>query len=270
MVYSLIMPCKFFLLKIIPVVFILFAFPLHGKKLFKTPYVSFYIGEDWICKSFGVDWVCHHYLHKGAKPALILITAKEGSSLDKQDFYMQVFNQNQTGFLKKNYVRRIMVHRQTWVESFYQGNFLKDIFSRYVGTVCCDKTKEKVHIFIGFHAYEENYTKYANQFLMAIKSLRLSGKLKETIAQIRRQTDQQREDMLSYIEKILFEVDSEEETALQRNRTNLKLLVSLIIFGFILVGSAGLFYFLYYRKRKRKRKRRVRSRERKKRRKKRV
>ena len=240
-----------FLLKLISVFLILFAFPLHGKQKFKSSFVSFDLGENWICKSFVVDWICHHYFQKGAKPALILITAKVGASSDNLDMYFQNFNQNQTSFFKKIYTKKISIHRQPWIENFDKNTRI-NLFSRQVVTICCDEGKEKVHVFIGFYAYEDVYTKYANQFLISIKSLRLSENVRQVIDQIRRQTDQHRANMASYLESILFETDNEDDIATQRKRKNFSFLITLFVFALILLCSAGAFYFFYYRKTKTK------------------
>ena len=250
---------KYFLSKAILVFLILFSFPLHGK-MFKESYVEFSIGYDWICKSFGVDWVCHHYLQKGVKPALMLITAKEGISSDNLSVYEQAFNEDQTTYSKKIYVKKIMVNRHTWVESFYQDNILNGVVSRYVATVCCEKIRAKIHILVGFHAYKENYEKYSREFLRSIKSLRLGENLQETLEQIRRQTDQQKKDMLSYIEQILFEADEEDDLPILEDKKHFGILSKLSFFGFILIIFATVFYFFYYKKRKTIRKRSSRSR----------
>lgn len=247
-----------FLLKLTSIFFILFAFPLYGKTKFKAPYVSFDIGKDWICKSFGVDWICHHYIQKGERPALIIITAKEGVTSDNLDMYFQIFNQNQTAFSKRNYTKKISIHRQLWIENF-DRNTKTNLFSRHVVTVCCDKGKEKVHVFIGFYAYEELYTKYANQFLISIKTLRLSTNLRQIIDQIRRQTDQHRKNMASYIENILFETDREDDMAIRRQGKSFGFLITLFSV-FILLCFAGAFYFFYYRKTKKTKYRKKRRR----------
>ena len=239
---------KSFLLKIVPIFLMLFAFPLYGKKIFRSPYVSFDIGNNWVCKSFGVDWVCHHYLYKEAKPSLMLITAKEGKSSDNLNLYTQAFNKNQTASSKKIHTNKISVNRHAWIESLYKNDLLKSMFNRYVATVCCDKTNAKIHIFIGFHAHQENYTKYSNEFLRSIKTLKLASNLSKALEQIRKQTDQQKKDMLSYIERILSE--SEGNRGIQKNNKNSDLLINLLFLGFILFLAGFLFYFLYYKNKK--------------------
>ena len=242
------------------VFFLLFSLPSYGKRRWlDTPYVKFNIGEGWICKSFGVDWLCHHYLQKSKNPAFIVVTAREGLSSDKPEVYIQAFQQNQMG-IHRSRIRRISIHRQVWIESFQRYSILKDMLSRYVGTVCCDKSKEKFHVFISFFAHEEVYTKYANQFLRSIKSLQLTKNITEALEQIRRQTDEQRQNMMSYIEKILSEVDQEDSPALEKSKNHSKFfLIGLLLFAFTLLPV-----FFYYRKIKRRKqeKRRIKKRRR--------
>ena len=134
------------------------------------------------------------------------------------------------------------------------------MFSRYVSTVCCDDSEAKIHTLIGFHAHEENFTKYSSQFLRAIKTLRLVEDIRETLAKIRNQTGQQKKDMLSYIEKILMEeedLDNPLITPKQDFYYGLTLIVCLI--GIVSTG------FIFYRKKKSRRKKRRRRKSKKRR-----
>ena len=253
---------RFILLRIIPVFLLLFSLPLYGKRRWlETPYVKFDIGENWTCKSFGVSWLCHHYLQKGKNPAIIIATASEGSGSDKPELYIKVFRQIQTVSLEKSRIQTIKVRKHPWIDSFQGDGFVPDMFSRYVATVCCEKSKEKFHIIVSFYAHKEVYTKYANQFLRSIKSLELAKNVTKTLERIRKHTDQDTRDMMSYLERILYESDSEGAPALENNKSGSRFLTGLLIFGFILLCSA--FYFLYYRKIKRRRREESRARKRK-------
>ena len=247
------MSCRHFISKALPVFLILFSSPLYGKR-FKSSYVTFDVSYDWTCKSFGVDWICHHSLHRGAQPAFMLITAKEGSRSDHAGMYIQVFNRELMAY-SKIHTRKILVNRHTWVESFYRDSLLGDLFNRYVATVCCDKEKTKIHVVIGFHAHKGIYAKYTREFLRSIKSLRLIGNLKETLEQIRRQSAQQRRDMMAYIERILLETNMEREKLL-KGREKYNFLFSLLFFGIIPICFSVLIYSFYRKKRKSKKIRR--------------
>ena len=246
---------KFFVLQIIPALLLFFSLSSYGKRRWlETPYVRFDIGENWTCKSFGVSWLCHHYLQKGKNPAIIIATANEGKSLDTPELYIKVFKQIH---LEKGRVQKIKVRRHPWIDSFQKDGFVPNMFSRYVATVCCEKSKEKFHVIVSFYAHKEVYTKYANQFLRSIKSLELSKNVTRALEKIRKHTDQDTRDMMSYLERILYESDIEEAPALENNQRGPGLLTGLLVFGFILLSSA--FYFLYYRKRKGRRREKIRD-----------
>ena len=248
---------RFIILKIIPVFLLFFSLSSHGKRRWlETPYVRFDIGENWTCKSFGVNWICYHHFEKGKNPAVIIVMAGEGKSSDIPELYMKVFRQIH---LEKGRIQTIKVHRHPWVESFQRNSFIPNMFSRRVATVCCEKSKEKFHVIVSFYAHKEVYTKYANQFLRSIKSLELSTNVTRALEKIRKHTDQDTRDMMSYLEKILYESDTEEVPALENNQRGPGLLTGLLVFGFILFCSV--FYFLYYRKRKGRRREKIRDRK---------
>lgn len=239
--------------------FVFFCFSSYGK-IFQSSYIEFDISKNWVCKSFGVDWVCHHYIQDGSKPALILITAKEGSPSDRLDLYFQDFSREQPAPSKTIHVKKLMIHNHTWIDSFYKNNILQNMFSRYMTTICCDSIPAKIHILIGFHAHETNYTEYSNEFLRAIKSLSLPEDLKETLRQLRQQTDSQRKDMLSYIEQILFEVDNEESTgSLSNQKRRFSFIGVAVLFGLALLFLLGLYYFFQFYWEKGRRRRTIRQ-----------
>ena len=238
-----------FLFKTGSVFLLFFSSPLYGG-VFKAPYVRFNIELKWNCRAFGANWVCHHYFEKGAFPGFILLTAREGQSLDDINLYIQSLSRGQNVFSEKVYSKKIIIHRQAWVEGFYRNSFFPGAFSRYVATVCCDNRNDKIHVLIGFHAHQVNYTKYSSEFLRSIKSLRLSQNLKKTLDLVRGQTKRQNQEMMSYIERILSESDEEITPELQKSPA---LLISLL-FITLFAGAGFLFYF--FRKKKKRRSRR--------------
>ncbi len=237
-----------FLLKISSLFVLLFSCPRQGqaRKLFENSYISFEIGENWTCKSFGVNWVCHHQF-QGEKPALILLMAKIGKSTDNTDMYKRIFTSLR---IPARQIKKVTIHQQNWMANFSKNSISSNMFSRSLGTVCCDDLSEKVHIFIGFYAHREIYTKYANQFLKAIRSLRLSEKLKDNIDRIRRQTDKQRQEMMSYIDKILNETDLESEMPPQKSNRGVFLITVLVFAVWAGFSFWCLFLFLNYRKKR--------------------
>ena len=240
---------KFFILKII-IFLVFFPVPSYSITFFKTSYVNFKIADGWACKAFGVNWVCHHFLEKGAKPALIFLTARM-NSLNNQSL-----KQTQMFFSKNIRFQKFEINRHLWQESFYQNNFLVGFFSRSVTTSCCDKAKDKIDIVINFQATEENYPKYATQFLVAIKSLNVESNLKDTIRKIKNQTKQHDQDMLSYTEKILAEEDFENKP-IKEPDIIARLIVWLMLF--CLVALLLLFFYGFYKRRKRRLRRARRS-----------
>ena len=176
--------------------------------------------------------------------------------MDKPALYINVFRQIH---LEKGRIQIIKVRRHPWVESFQRNSSVQNMFGRYVATVCCEKSKEKFHVIVSFYAHKTLYTKYANQFLKSIRSLELSRNVTRALEKIRKHTDQDTRDMMSYLERILYEADTEEAPALKTNTGISGLLTGLLIFGFILLCSA--FYFLYYRRKKRRRKEKIRDRK---------
>ena len=237
--------------KILSLFLILCSFPLYGDQ-FKSPYVTFDIGYNWTCKSFGINWVCHHYQHKGAKPALMLITAREGLQADDLNIYIQTFEKEEKQAVnsQKIHIKKVLVNRHTWVDSFYKNSVVKNVYSRYTATVCCKETKVRIHVLIGFHAHKGVYAKYAREFLRSIKSLRLSNDLKQTLSQISGQTDEQKKNMNSYIESILFEIGGEGNN----NKRGYSLLPYLLLAGLISGLFFLSFYFFYYKKKIKKQK----------------
>lgn len=247
-------------LKIIPFLLILFALPTYGDKIFKAPYVNFKIKKSWTCKNFGVDWVCHHYINKKAKPALALITAKEGLPSDNIDMYLSGFSKSSSkegSDSKIIYTKKILINNHPWVDSFRKNSISKNVFSRYTATVCCDNISSKIHILIGFHAHQSNYTKYSEEFLKAIKTLTLSKNLKQTLRRIRSQTDQHKKEKLSYIQKLFLESDVEKDLHRQTNKNLEDYLLWLILI--LLFAFTFIYLFYYYKDKKRNRRKRKRQ-----------
>ena len=188
-------------------VFWAFSFPSSGK-LFRSPYVMFEIEDSWTCKAFGVNWICHHYLSSQAPPAFIFTTARLSSDSERLDFGR--FEKKESSFSLISPAKKVSINKHVWIDSFHRGIFYKNVLSRYQRTICCGDLPEKFQVLVGFHAFEENYPKYASAFLKVIKSLNLlTDDLEEIRKLLKQQTAQQRRDMQNYIQGILFEADSE-------------------------------------------------------------
>ena len=115
----------------------------------------------------------------------------------------------------------------------------------------------KIHILIGFHAHQSNYTKYSEEFLKAIKTLTLSKNLKQTLRRIRSQTDQHKKEKLSYIQKLFLESDVEKDLHRQTNKNLEDYLLWLILI--LLFAFTFIYLFYYYKDKKRNRRKRKRQ-----------
>lgn len=248
-----------FTLRIISL-FLIFLSPASHGKLFRSSYIEFKIEYDWQCKSFGIDWVCYHYFEKKDRPAFILITAQEGLKTDDENLYKSLFNTKPPVSARKIHIKTVLINRKNWIEGFFQNIISKNMFSRYMATVCCKDTSEKIRIVVGFHAYKDNYTKYSNEFLRSIKSLRLAKDVKKTLKQIKRQNTRQKTAMLTYIQKILSETD-EAIPYKQRQQTSSSSFPMVLWFVILFAMAIGLYYFLYASK-KAQRRRRLKRRKR--------
>ena len=223
--------------------FLFFSFCSSGK-IFRSPYVMFEIGDSWICKSFGVNWVCHHYLGPNLQPSFIFTTARMAAKSERLEF-----NKFETGEgtpLLLNPPRKVSINKHIWIDSFHQNSFYKNVLSRYERTICCKDLPENFQVLVGFHAFKENYPKYSSTFLKAIKSLNLlTSNLEEIRRLLRQQTAQQKKEMNNYIQNILFEKNL--ESALIKKRKPLNFI---LLFLFCLGSLLGAFSF--YKRRNKK------------------
>ncbi|MCZ0932760.1 MAG: hypothetical protein OXJ52_06390 [Oligoflexia bacterium] len=200
----------------------------------------FEIEDSWTCKSFGVNWVCHHYLDSNSQPAFIFTTAR--MALPSEQLKLEKLEKNEDSSLL-NPAKKVSINNHVWIDSFYQNRFYKNVLSRFERTVCCDDLPEKFQVLVGFHAFKENYPKYASSFLKAIRSLNLlTSNLEEIKRLLKRQTNQQGQDMNNYIQNILFE-NSEETASLKEKKS----FTGFFLLIFCLVCVLGI---IYYRKKR--------------------
>ena len=218
--------------------FCLFSFVSFGK-IFRCPYVMFEIEDSWECKSFGVNWVCHHYLNANSPPAFIFTTARMARSSEPLKF--EEFEKNETSSSLIKPAKKVSINKHIWIDSFHQNSFYGNTLSHFERTVCCDDMSEKFQVLVGFHAFRKNYSKYVSSFLKAIRSLNLlTENLEEIKRLLKQQTNQQGQDMNNYIQNILFE--SSEETAPMKKEKSFTGL--LLLFCLVCLFSG----IIYYRK----------------------
>ena len=192
-----------------------FLFPVQAK-LFNNNYVSFDIPDNWKCKSFGTDWVCHSVLSKKKKEAMVILTAKEAGVLDNFQQYQNFLNtpRQNIGLNKKPFTSKVLhskqvfLNNQPWVDGFHKGSEVPAYYTRYLVTVCCTNSATKLAILVTYSAHGKHYTKYAAQFLKSIKSLRVN--ISKNFGNIKGlQTGESIGDIAGYIEDIVNEEDEE-------------------------------------------------------------
>ena len=152
--------------------------------MFSNSYINFKIPAGWECKPFKVTWVCHSKLARKQKEAVIVMVAKEAGSLDTLNHY-QMFLRNprdvkqkgKGGVIKSKvvHVKQKILNGQPWVDGFHQESEVPKYFTRYVVTKCCDNSPVKLGILMTLSAQKDHYTKYANDFLKVISSLRVAN-----------------------------------------------------------------------------------------------
>jgi hypothetical protein len=145
-------------------------------KLFRNSYVSFELPPSWKCQTSNTEWVCHSQFQKGAKSASIIFTAKEKGPSDTFSAYQAILRTprnlklKKSGFKKSKVIhlgpRRINNHE--WMDGMHLGSEVGPYYTRYLAT-----TKNNLAILVTFSAHRKVYTKYSNDFLKAIQSLRV-------------------------------------------------------------------------------------------------
>ena len=160
---------------------LLASFVAQGE-LFNNSYISFEIPKNWICKPFNATWVCHSKLARKQKEAVIVMVAKEAGALDNLNQY-QVFLKNPRDVKKKGkntilkskviHVKQKLINSQPWVDGLHRGSEVPTYFTRYLVTKCCDNSAMKLGILVTLSSQKDHHTKYANDFLKVINSLRV-------------------------------------------------------------------------------------------------
>jgi len=161
----------------------LFLSPISEGKIFNTSYVSFEIPENWQCKSFGTDWVCHSTLSPQEKEAMIIVTAKMANeSLDNLEIYTNFLQQPRESMTRSQkpfqskvlHTKKVVINNHFWVDGFHKESEIPAYYTRYIVTTCCEKNKSaKLAILATYSAHVNHYTKYASDFLKSINSLRV-------------------------------------------------------------------------------------------------
>ena len=145
-------------------------------KLFRNAYVSFELPPNWKCSLEGTEWICVSKFSKRAKEAIVILTAKEVGPIDNFSAYQTHLKTPRTlpdknGKPTKSkvlHVRTKRINDFQWVDGMHLGSEISTYYTRYLATV-----KDRIAILVTFSAHKLHYTKYSNDFLKAIQSLRV-------------------------------------------------------------------------------------------------
>ena len=161
--------------------------------LFQNDYVSFEMPENWKCKPFKTDWVCHSIHSNKRKEAMIILTAKETGSLDNLTEYESFLNKprstkTKTGQPSQAKIvspgKKVFLNNHPWVDGWYLGSEVPLYYTRYEVTVCCGTTP-KLAILVTLSAHKDRYSKYSQAFMTAIKSLKISPDINRALSKMR-------------------------------------------------------------------------------------
>lgn len=233
---------------------LLFSLSAHlaDAKIFKNTYISFEMPDNWKCKSFGTDYVCHSTLSKRQKEAMIILTAKLAGPLDNLNAYLSFLKQPRPNMTrsKQSFKSKAIHSKQTainnhlWIDSLHKESEIPNYFTRYLVTVCCDNQASKLGILVTYSAHIDHYTKYASDFLKSINSLRVLD-VKKALGELQALGVS---DSLgtfnpgSYIEDILGNGDAtgEEDSlffGLTTSQLSIFLIIILVIAGYLVIRT---------------------------------
>lgn len=169
---------KLFSLVFFFVSFILLQCPLAFGKVFSNAYISFEIPDTWKCMLEQTEWVCRSELSKEAKEAIIILTAKEVGPTDSYSLYEQHLNtpkkiQTRTGTSvdsKISYApKQYKINDQLWIDGLHFASEVPSYYTRYLAGI----RNNKIAILVTFSAHKDYYTKYSQDFIKAVQSLRV-------------------------------------------------------------------------------------------------
>lgn len=158
-------------------IFILGSLSVAQAKVFRNSYISFQLPPNWDCHLDEMEWVCYSSFSQKAKEAIIILTAKEQGPPDTLSAYEAFLKQSRRPMLrggrpgppsKVKKVTRTRINGQVWIDALHLGSEVPHYYTRYLATV-----KNGLGILVTFSAYERYFSKYASDFMRAIRSLRV-------------------------------------------------------------------------------------------------
>ena len=175
-------------------IFTLAALPFSaGAVLFQNDYLSFELPENWKCKPFKTDWVCHSIHSRKSKEAMIILTAKEAGSLDNFTEYEKFLSKNRTIRSKTGQPvrskiispgKKLFLNNHPWVDGWFEASEVPKYYTRYEVTVCCG-TVPKLAVLVAISAHRDRYSKYSKAFMRAIKTLKLTPDISMALNKMR-------------------------------------------------------------------------------------
>lgn len=154
----------------------IFVLPAAQAELFRNAYISFQLPPNWNCNLEGTEWVCISQYSQKSKEAIIILTAKEVGPTDTFQAYLghlktprTIPGPNGKPVQSKVYqVTNRQIANHQWIDGMHLGSEVSSYYTRYLATI-----KERIAILVTFSAHQAHYTKYSNDFLKAIQSLRV-------------------------------------------------------------------------------------------------
>ncbi|MCB0411932.1 MAG: hypothetical protein KDD22_05360 [Bdellovibrionales bacterium] len=130
---------------------------------------------NWNCTLEGTEWVCVSQFSQKSKEAIIILTAKEVGPTDTFQAYLAHLKTPRTlpgpkgATQSKVYqVTQRQISGHPWIDGMHLGSEVSSYYTRYLATI-----KDRIAILVTFSAHKAHYTKYSNDFLKAIQSLRI-------------------------------------------------------------------------------------------------
>ena len=145
-------------------------------KLFSNSYVSFELPPNWTCKQEGYEHVCINKFSKKEKEAIIILTAKKKGPQDSLPNYETHLKtpRNMKNYKNIPYSSKVKVVKKRkingvdWVDGIHLGSEVETYYTRYAATV-----KDSLGILVTFSAHKDHYSKYSNDFMKAIQTLKV-------------------------------------------------------------------------------------------------
>ncbi len=226
-------------------------------KIFQNSYVSFELPDNWGCELEGTEWVCVNKFAKKLnekKEAVIILTAKEKGPSDSLEAYethlktpRKLVNAKGKSYVSElKQVKQRKISLQTWVDGLHLGSEVENYYTRYLAT-----TKSQIAMLVTFTAHKEHYSKYANDFIRAIQSLKIIA-ADEILAGSSNQLKSREQDLYALpVSGALGDAMGDEEMY-DNDESDSGGLPTKILVGMMLLGAGGFgFYLLNKGKRRR-------------------